>query len=423
LELPERQYLEAMQSLQDALSEAIVVYLSARVLGGESAGTFRGSGDYAELLPKAQEIANGLVVQAVASGMPLTRFTLQAKPIGGGNTAGLVATAMLHVPFVFKLDEDSKKLAEEGLLMQRLRGDKELPETFRESFPRVYAVRTEAPYAYMMEIFPKDDGFLSLEERLYPVPPTEAPSSSEVLRFINATLDLLFLGYRSTIDRRRQPNVFADYLERIRERLSATAKADDRFASRPVHLKRSTVLTPWEETLRALERQADKIQAITPRFITHVHGDPNPGNLILRQTDAGLEVKQIDPKDWATGDYLFDVTKLTHFLEGTGPAEKLTYGASKMERFAVQRDQTMLKYECASAPWTSRAVEAIRERARAFAKENKDSYWELRYKLGMASNLLGLPIGRLARRPDAAAILYGEGLKWLEEFREELEQL
>jgi hypothetical protein len=211
--------------------------------------------EIAQLLPKAQRIANELVVQAVASEMPLTRFTVKGTPIGGGNTAGLVATAMLHVPFVFKLDEDSKKLAEEGLLMQRLRGDKALPEVFRESFPRVYAVRTEAPYAYMMEIFPKDDGFFSLEERLYPDPSAKAPSSSEVYRFVNAALDFLFLGYRSTVDRRRQPNLFADYLDRTRERLSATARADDRFASRPVHIIGNTVLTPWEETLRAIERQ------------------------------------------------------------------------------------------------------------------------------------------------------------------------
>jgi Phosphotransferase enzyme family len=412
-----------MQSLQDALSDAIAVYLRARALGSESTDTFRGSADYAELLPKAQGIANELVVQAVASGMPLTRFTVKGTPIGGGNTAGLVATAMLHVPFVLKLDENAKKLAEEGLLMQRLRGDTALPEIFRESFPRVYAVRTEAPYAYLMEIFPRDDGFFSLEERLYPVPPAEAPSSSQVYRFVHVTLDLLFLGYRSTIDRRRQPNLFADYVDRIRERLSATAKIDDRFASRSVRINRNTVLTPWEETLRAIERHAAQIQAITPRFITHVHGDPNPGNLILRQTDAGVEVKQIDPKDWGTGDYLFDVTKLTHFFEGTGPAEKLTYGASKVERFAVENGQTILERELVNVPWTNGAVEAIRERTKAFAEEYQDTYWELRYKLGMASNLLGLPLGRLAGKPDAAAILYGEGLKWLERFRDGLEEL
>jgi hypothetical protein len=47
--------------------------------------------------------------------------------------------------------------------------------------------------------------------------------------------------------------------------------------------------------------------------------------------------------------------------------------------------------------------------------------------MGMASNILGLPLGRLDNKsgkpsnPNAAAILYGEGLGWLEKFRKRLD--
>ena len=38
----------------------------------------------------------------------------------------------------------------------------------------------------------------------------------------------------------------------------------------------------------------------------------------------------------------------------------------------------------------------------------------------MASNLLGLPAGRLGRNPDAALALYGEGMRWLARFCQRL---
>ena len=412
--------LVGMTNLQDQLAQAINDYLETQILGKDSTA-IRG-GQTKELLPQAQEIARELVVQAVAEGMPLTRFSIEGKPLGGGNTAGLVATATLHAPFVFKFDLNSKKLSEEGVLMRALRNNPKLPPEFRESFPRVYAVRAQPPYAYLMEIFPKEEGYHSLEDLLYPSAGAP-PSFTMVGRFVNKALDLLFLGYENTVDRRSQPNLFADYIDRIRGRLTETAARDGRFASRSVEIPGKACLTPWEENLRVLDRNRSKILTIAPAFITHVHGDPNPGNIILRATDTDFEIKQIDPKEWATGDYLFDVTKITHFLEGTGPAEKTAYGAAAVTRFETVGDKTILEYTLPPIPWTPAAVEAVRERAAAFAHRHGDEHWELRYQLGMASNLLGLPLGRLERKHDAAAILYGEGLKWLEKFRDSVEKL
>jgi hypothetical protein len=405
-------------NLEEQLTRAILGSLEARA-AGEERPAFRGAGP--SLIPRAQAIARELVLQAVADGMPLTQFDVESTPLGGGNTAGLVATATLHARFVFKLDHDSRKLAEEGLLMRRLRSDPKLPQSFRDSFPRVYAVRTESPFAFLMEIFPEDDHFRSLENLLYPAaePP---PSDANVFRWVHAALDLLFQGYDHSVDPRGQPNLFVDYVDRIKDRLQATARSDDRYNCRPVQAN-GELLPPWDETLRALARERPKILSIAPGFITHVHGDPNPGNLILRDGLAGIEVKQIDPKEWGTGDYLFDVTKVTHFLAGTGPAEKTTYGTPTLEKFAVESGETIVDYRLASASWTSGAVEAIRERTRRFATQHGDPHWELRYMLGMAANLLGLPLGRLSKKPEAAAILYAEGLRWLQGFRERLERL
>jgi hypothetical protein len=57
------------------------------------------------------------------------------------------------------------------------------------------------------------------------------------------------------------------------------------------------------------------------------------------------------------------------------------------------------------------------DRVKDFAKKHNDRHWRERYELGMAANLLGLPLGRLKNgSQDSALILYGEGLKWLHRF-------
>jgi hypothetical protein len=179
-----------------------------------------------------------------------------------------------------------------------------------------------------------------------------------------------------------------------------------------------------------IETNLNFLEEITPGFSTVTHGDPNPGNIMFRTTSTGVELKFIDPKEWMTGDYLFDIAKITHFLENTGPVEKpqvssppaATGGGAPGEnavRSVYRRDEdgAHLEYTIGLPNWTGLLVEACFERVAQFAGERGDFHWRARYELGMAANLLGLPLGRLAKgRKDSALILYGEGLKWLDQF-------
>jgi hypothetical protein len=142
-----------------------------------------------------------------------------------------------------------------------------------------------------------------------------------------------------------------------------------------------------------------------------------------------VELKLIDPKEWMTGDYLFDVTKITHYLQATGPIERpaepwrgIDFGSpgggkKPTADLRLKGNMADLNYTFDTPRWTASLVEACRERVAKFAAGHHDSHWLARYELGMAANLLGLPLGRLDKgRELAALILFGEGLKWLDTF-------
>lgn len=369
-------------------------------------------------------VAEQLVGEALSSGLLAAEGDLVERPLSGGNTAERVGMLHLRLPFVFKMDSNKPKLAAEGAAIRAIRADPRLPQTFREAWPIVYALRTEAPYAYLMEYFPREAGWISLEDRLYPAAGEAGLDRLTVLRLTTRVLDVLFEGYEASVDRRSLPNVAADYVDRIAERLAEAAKVDARFAPRRLRLgDRETA--PWTVSLERLAGLRGRILSATPAFRTVVHGDPNPGNLLLSTGPSGTAVKLIDPKEWAAGDYLFDVAKITHFLEGTGPVEKPEDGRPPKPTIREEDGVAVVDYEIRRPSWTADAVGLCLERVEEFARAEGDADWRARYALAMASNLLGLPIGRLTHktnpRPDAAMILYCEGLKWLEQACELLE--
>lgn len=371
---------------------------------------------------QANRIANELLQQAITFGLPFNAAQSSKRPLTGGNTAELVAQISLNMPFVFKFDQESAKLVDEAKTMRAIKNDVRLPSTFRDAWATIYAIYEQGPpYAYLMEYFPPADGWLSLEDRLYQHG-EDKPANVEATRMVGSVLDVLFQGYSHSVNKRSRPNLREDYCSRIAQRLAEaeqyeTSKLSSRhFTSRPLIIN-GVAVKPWREYAALLERHADFIDRITPPFSTVAHGDPNPGNLMLKIDVSSITVKLIDPKDWTTGDYLFDVSKLTHFLLATGPAEYAPGAALPSVTVAEQDAALALNYVLPTPAWTAMAVEDCLARVRTFAKTNGDEMWQARYELGMAANLLGLPIGRLKKnRLDPALIFMAEGLLWLDKF-------
>lgn len=336
--------------------------------------------------------------------------------MSGGATAELVGRISLDLSFVFKLD-DQPKLADEAKTIQSIRTSPTLPLRFRERFPRIFALKDdEPPYAYLMEYFPPEAGYCGLDDLLFLSQLSGKDLEIEATWLLNEVLNALFEGYAASVDRRFVPNLYADYLERIETRLRDSAKLDPAFAPLPVRIGARTY-RPWTEYLQELRRQASKLQRIAPPFVTVVHGDPNPGNIRVKREAQGIGIKFIDVKEWGRGDYLFDITKIAHYLAVTGPVEKapdtLTGVSCDMGAGGVR-----LQYTLDPPPWVKAAMEVLRHRVAGLAKKCGDSeLWPLRYELGMASNLLGLPLGRLKTgRRDAALVFYAEGLGALDAF-------
>jgi hypothetical protein len=409
-------------TLQDHLTDLIVARLSDEQddTGKAAPIRMRGATD-SGLQRQASAIAEDLVNQAMASGLPLLQQSIENQPLGGGNTAEVVSCVTLHAPFVFKLDTKQKKLAEEAQAIRTIKSNLKLPADYRAAWPTVYAIRAEAPFAYLMELFPKEDGWSSFEDLLYPRDGRFPLTNEEAVHLARGALDVMFTGFKSSVDTRSRPSVVKDYVGRISERLDATAKEDPRFAARPL-IVRGLRLRPWSDYLALLTSDQGQalLDRITPSFCTVIHGDPNPGNLMLRQRSSTVEVRFIDPKEWVSGDYLFDVTKLIHFIEATGPIEKPAEPGTVHVSFEEKGPDAVMSYQFRAPGWTSLITEECRRRVDAFATANNDLHWQARYELAMASNLLGLPHGRLIHktnpRPESALMLYAEGMLWLDRF-------
>lgn len=404
--------------LKDVLTEAIAALLQDTSEDGDTPPLYRD-----EARREADRIARDLIHSVVGKGLPVIKLDIEGKPLSGGNTAEMVAFYKFQAPFAFKLDQKTKKLAEEAKVMQAIGNNYRLDEDYRKAWPAIYAVHDTPPYAYLMEFFPPGDGWSSLEDRLFPKP--GRPVGGFPDEMILHTLDIMFRGFSSSQDRRTIPSIRADYLGRIVERLTETAEQDARFISQPLEIN-GEHYAPWQHYIDLIQRKADYLDRISAPFSTIVHGDPNPGNILLRKDKGTLELKFIDPKEWLTGDYLFDIAKLTHFIENTGPMEKPHDGQLfKAQYHSIDGGGATLTYRIDSAAWTPGVVALCLDRVAEFAGMHGDHLWQARYELGMAANLLGLPRDRLKKSPpreDVALGLYGEGLKWLARFCARLEE-
>ncbi|RFZ92882.1 hypothetical protein D0C36_15945 [Mucilaginibacter conchicola] len=357
---------------------------------------------------RQKEITDELLRAALLNGLdPKHLYSSISQPVSEGSAAQLVGLVSAEIGFAIKVDEDEKILREAGNL-QMVAYRANLSQDFRNRFPKVYAVRTEKPYGYIMEKF---EG-TSFAKMLWPR--ENDPQLNAMV--MDNILSLLFGAYLSSVNANLKPNIRTIYLGRIDERLKSAAEKSSEFKTLTeggLEINGTYYHAP-HEYIRSIENNIDKLGV---SFATFVHGDCHPENIIVSvNKDLQPNIRFIDPKDWLEGDYVFDLGKLCHYLLATGPIQK----SEKKPTPILDLLKRQISYELDNSG-TKTLVEKALAKGRSFAIKHNDASFEIRYLLSMASNLLGLPVMRLKNKErDAALILYAEGIKYLAQCSEAL---
>ena len=374
------------------------------------AGTGRGAGP---VVATASVIVNQLISEALRNGLILDNATPSTRDLAGGNTAMLVSLASAQVNFVFKMDINPK-LIREARTIEDLRSDVRLG-SFCSRLPRVYSQHITGPrYAYLMEWF--DGKTYPSIKQIFFEDRNDFPSEAHSEQIVLHALDALAEAWRASRDDHMQVRIMGEaYYQRIENSLTKAAERADEYKPLPLSVNGREVRS-WRECLDIMRAHELELQSLAAPFVTVVHGDPNPGNILIRRSgDAIRDVKFIDVKDWKYGDYLFDIAKLAHFLLHTGPIEELQ--GFENDSVEISGQTACFRFRRIPFPHQRAAAAGIERRTAELAAELIDPHWKLRYNLAMASNLLGLIPGRLNIAYVAEAhILYAEGMLLLDEF-------
>lgn len=353
-----------------------------------------------------RQTADRLVAEALAAGRIDGVHVAELDKFSAGHTAMLVARVRTSLSFVVKVDRSADLVAEAHLL-RRLGSDPVLPVVTRHAFPRIYGIDHEGPiYGYLMEDLA---AFTPLSTCLSEDRPGALRRVVEVWR------EVLEPAYRATRSTRLSPNVREDYFHRARSRLDqAVGRGLLPSPTVPFNLAwRSNQLELADGWGNVMDRASDLLGKVVPPFSTFVHGDPNPENILWRDdAQGGCEFRLIDPKLWLSGDYLFDVAKIAHYVMVTaplaqnggaaqlsfdGPVSSLTYS-----RDTIEYDDRWLLAEV--EPFANDSI----------APDCPD--WQIRYQLAVAANLLGIAAPRLQRDESVLGLTaFAEGLRMLME--------
>ena len=362
----------------------------------------RGAGGPTTLDSRKHRLVKGLFEEAFQSGFArVPDFDETYDAPDAGSTAAAVLKAQIAVEFYVKLD-DKPKLAAEAANLRRIQARRDLPDELKACFPRVFAAKSDGELnGYVMESF---KGFTGFEKICF----AGNHKQADIMRVGEHVLKLLFAAYDRSKNPLVRPNLQELYLGRITERLNAVAQKDAEFrtlVAGVIHHGGDT----FEPPAAYLDRIAPRLHDIDCGFTTFVHGDPHPENILARLSPSSVEVRFIDPKEWSQADYIFDVGKLLHYLQVTGPAEKLPV----QPRASFNQQEARVDYRLSEVHAVREFVAHVEQRVESFAMSVGDRTWKERLSLSMASNLLGLPLGRLASRRHSALITYVEGLRWL----------
>ena len=360
---------------------------------------------------KGKSIAETLALQALQNGLQVnSRFTEES--LAGGNATQEVLHITLSMSFAFKADLNSTLLDQVSVL-QRFGSDGRLPLQYRHRFPRVYAVKEDAPpYAYIMEFFGPLDGWRTVADALYV---KQDPSWQPIL---SGVFDALEEGHEVLLPQsERGLRIEEVYLRRLEQRMVAVQAADAAFKSRSL-IVNGVQCRPWGECLDDL-RGRSPLDAWKAPLTSVVHGDAHLRNVLfrLRDTSSDADLKFIDPKPDFAGDYLVDAAKVCQYILGSGPIEDVLAPAQQLnvvEAEGNRRKPAELSFTRAAPLWTPNAVTLLEDWIAKCADRRNDSCWRSRFAVAMATTFLTLPALRLQRGSrDVALALYGEGLVWL----------
>ena len=138
------------------------------------------------------------------------------------------------------------------------------------------------------------EGFVGTEELLF-----ERPADTDgdtARRLVDKLLDLLLSAYNDSLRPRFRPNIWVDYVERIKDRLVVAANRDSRFASHTVTVvPHGHEYRPWQNYLEALRRDRAKIDSLappSPPSFTAIRTRECPGGNRSRGCHAALHRRQ-----------------------------------------------------------------------------------------------------------------------------------
>lgn len=335
--------------------------------------------------------AHQLVRDALSGGQFGAVTVSDLHSFAGGNTAMLVARLDTTLSFVVKVDR-SPALVAEAHHLRHASTDPRLPESTRRAFPQIYAVDDIGPiYGYLMENLEEYGTFASI------LVSDDPDLSGRVLE--RAWTDVMAPAYLATRKQRVIPNVVEDYFVRAEDRLR---RAMDRglvpAPDVPITIRSGgTVLSIDAGWGPLLDQAKQRLGEVAPPFSTFVHGDPNPENILWGGVAPDeARVRLIDPKDWGTGDYIFDAAKIGHYLRITSPVEHRSP--------AVEVDLTarpvVIEYDSAALVAHEELESKLLDLVAVTAHDEDmpdHERWRERYELAIAANLLGIAGPRLER--------------------------